>query len=246
MEVSLLQEMLEDDQETLQKNNAAITVLEEKLDMLRRGRSILEGNISLYRSALSVCWRVPMEIWQLIFTFLCWNRERSSLKVNRHRLFSGSNRTVYESPMITLTHVCRSWRAIARGLPILWSSISIEVDFLNQDFRGPLRLHLENSKDNPLHLRVRRKADRFMTRQPTKHGIELWALLGPHIHRCRVLALEGNGYEALPKYPDASLPQLRELSLGDTSRHIDEQSWLWQAMRNAPRLTVADLSRAHE
>ncbi|KAK1222217.1 hypothetical protein PQX77_014941, partial [Marasmius sp. AFHP31] len=122
----------------------------------------------------------------------------------------------------------------------------IEVDFLDQDFRGPLRLHLENSKDNPLHLRVRRKADRFMTRQPTKHGIELWALLGPHIHRYRVLALEGNGYEALPKYPDASLPQLRELSLGDTSRHIDEQSWLWQAMQNAPRLTVADLSRAHE
>ncbi|KAL0067046.1 hypothetical protein AAF712_005830 [Marasmius tenuissimus] len=243
VDVSLLRNLLDKDQTVIQQNDQLITVLEERISTLRKKTSTLEGNLTLYRSALSACRRVPVEIWQLIFTFLCFSYNRHSLVIDQCEL---TGRMIYEMPTIALTHVCRKWRAIISGSPVLWSSISVELDLVGRDFREPLALHLKNSKGCGLNLLIQRKAGRRERWQFWRYGADLWEILCPHLQRCAILALQGDGYEALPTDRTVNLWHVRKLTLGATSRPIDKENWLWRAMGNVPHLTASKLFHAHQ
>ncbi|KAK1224776.1 hypothetical protein PQX77_012294 [Marasmius sp. AFHP31] len=243
VDVLLLRDLLDGDQAAIQQNDQLIKVLEDRISTLKQKTSTLEGNIILYQSALSACRRLPVEIWELVFTFLFLSYDRHSLVIDK---CPRSGRDIYEMPTIALTHVCKKWRAIISGSPILWSSISVELDLVDRDLREPLALHLENSKGYGLKLLIQRKAGRRERWQFWRYGADLWEMLCPHLERCVILALQGDGYEALPTDHKVNLPHMMQLSLRETSRPIDEESWLWHAMGRVPHLMASSLSHVDQ
>jgi len=89
-----------------------------------------------------------------------------------------------DETLITLTHVCRSWRAVFILHPSFW----VRLDCMNTD---KTRVYIERSKTLPLELRLGRVNDAFR-----RGGAFL--LVVPHIPRLRSLSVSGDPGRVLP------------------------------------------------
>ncbi|KAL0563764.1 hypothetical protein V5O48_018298, partial [Marasmius crinis-equi] len=193
------------------------------------------------RPALSVHYRVPTEVWEIIFSILCSILHRYSFRVD-HDFRDGS--LELELPALELSQVCSRWRGIAKSIPRLWSSICIDFINLPFDIVSPLELHLSNSKDHPLDICIVR--DTYPIPPLCERGSAAWRILSQHIQRCRNLYFRAVDLN-FPEIRDLSFPVLESLR-EETVRYDDggeEDSWLWQAIRRAPRLTSVSLWDFH-
>lgn len=91
--------------------------------LMRKFEGLLEMSKNLYHSPESVTsqckavvspiWRIPIEIWAMIFVECLCHGDRCFIKAERD-----------EAPL-NVAGVCQRWRAIALSTPSLWSSIAI-------------------------------------------------------------------------------------------------------------------------
>ncbi|KAJ8092744.1 hypothetical protein PM082_007073 [Marasmius tenuissimus] len=250
-DVARIQDILEKEEKSLQKYDEEVEDLEQKLRQVKAGRSVVEDNISTCLSALSVCRRLPVEIWEFIFSRYV-SLYAYSFIVDDHN----STHEIIKMPTVTISRVCQSWRSIVRGCPALWSTIDLAlVGQLDREVRGGLKLHLENSKEHPLQVRLQNKELSYYRGRygstTQRAGRDSWQLLCSHMNRWQTLTL-GGGCSHLPQVNNPSLPNLTSLVIESSySRHSNSpylitphRDWLSQVLHNSvtPRLEFIELT----
>lgn len=93
--------------------DAEIARVSEQLKQLQSKRNGYDQYLATHRSLLSPIRRLPLEILHNIFYY--------TLPTDHNCLMSP-----LEAPML-LTHVCRHWRELVHGMPLLWSSLYIPI-----------------------------------------------------------------------------------------------------------------------
>ncbi|KAK1223109.1 hypothetical protein PQX77_014037 [Marasmius sp. AFHP31] len=244
-----IQDILEKEREVSRKYDKEARILKQKLRQVEAGKSVVEENISTCLSALSVCRRLPVEIWELIFSCYVSLYAHSFIVVYDHKL----GHEIIKMPLITLSRVCQSWRSIVQGCPALWSTIDLAlVQQLDRKVRDRLEFHLKHSKEHPLQVRLQSKEILYPHRRygSTTQRSDSWKLLCSHMNRWQSLTL-GRGYNNLPQVDNPSLPNLTSLIIeASYSRYSNsadvtgpDRGWLSQVLHNSatPRLEFIQL-----
>ena len=88
---------------------------QSSLDHLKSARNTIEEDIILAKSPFSAIWKIPTNVWAMIFD--CVRREEMHNYVKTTDL-----RTI--RPIVhVLSHVCHSWRRIVDTEPLLWTTV---------------------------------------------------------------------------------------------------------------------------
>ncbi|KAL0566775.1 hypothetical protein V5O48_015231 [Marasmius crinis-equi] len=170
--------------------------------------------------------RIPVEIWQSIFAFVC-----SSKECGYALLLDSSDplKPPFKFPPFIISQVCSRWREAAINSPPLWSSISIKLSSLPYFASDILQLYLENSKQSRLDIRIH--GDHLFA-YIHKEIKMTWNTLVPHFRRCKSLSCSKLAGEF--RIPKESFPNL--VTLEDTFIAVDAQ---WQSyFQVAPELTT--------
>ncbi|TEB24581.1 hypothetical protein FA13DRAFT_1817884 [Coprinellus micaceus] len=112
-EVGEIRKLLEAPHPELPALDAEIARVSEQLKALQSKRNGYERYMTTHRSLLSPIRRLPIEILHNIFVH-CLPTDHNSLM------------SPVEAPML-LTHICKQWRELVQGMPLLWSSIYIPI-----------------------------------------------------------------------------------------------------------------------
>ncbi|KAK7438199.1 hypothetical protein VKT23_018129 [Stygiomarasmius scandens] len=117
--------------------------LEARVIALKNHQQRVYSQIDQFRSLLAPIRRLPPEILDQVFGFLCIKSSVNS-----------SN--AMDCPAIRLSHVCSGWRELARNTPSLWSTLSFvlspESTLPLERVKGMLDTHLELSRHHLLSL----------------------------------------------------------------------------------------------
>ncbi|KAG2033015.1 hypothetical protein BDR03DRAFT_985351 [Suillus americanus] len=148
--------------ETVRKNHASYRqaqLVEEKAGIVQ--------SITLHKSFSSPICRLPTEILSEIFLY-CLPEDDHFLHTSRL------------APML-LTKICRRWREVAVGLPMLWCRLQLEVGYDNWQQRAfCYDFWLKRSGGCPLSLRLKSRTD----------WGELRSLLQPYVQQISSLSLD--------------------------------------------------------
>ncbi|KAK1217652.1 hypothetical protein PQX77_019700 [Marasmius sp. AFHP31] len=219
--------MLEEER-ALATCETGIANLYRVLDELKRRKRALKKRINHRRAAVSVKRRIPVELWEQIFTLVS--------TTDGHSLQLEVARRASTAPGIFLSHVCSHWRNIMLSTPAIWASI--EIHFASDQvfpsllphpsLQHLLELYLCNSRQHPL--RIELSCDYFQFSIP-ESAQELYGTLIPHMQRCESLYCSRLGGEFA--IPNDSLPNLITL-IDNWMQPIAERQ---VAYKNASRLT---------
>ncbi|KAG7096362.1 hypothetical protein E1B28_003806 [Marasmius oreades] len=236
VEIAQTLDSLEKETQQLQQYENTIDPLRRILKKLEAERQQLEVQITRRHSITSVQRRLPVEIWETIFSFACSfsSEDGYSLSIGFDPVFRVNTMAVFP---ILLSHVCSRWRAIAFGCHTIWSSISINrVRDISMNHKILVGAFLANSGKSPLNIRV--VEDRLSG--PT-HA--MWELLKSHLSRCERLSVALKDYTSLETFGGADITFHDLLSLRvDTSnirRRPELDNPFWQALCHALKLTQA-------
>ncbi|KAG7093336.1 hypothetical protein E1B28_007016 [Marasmius oreades] len=227
IEISHLTKVLMEAEKQVEQYEKDISVLRRKLDQLEKEKITAEAVTEQCRASLSVHRRVPVEIWELIFSRLCLSLHDYPFDTN---LLPGL-------PAILISQVCSRWKAIAGRLSSIWSSINVHLDEL-YDIRLPLETYLSNSAGYPLKIRIAGQSNAPLTPQ----GVDVWQMLFKHINRCRELVMaivlfcfnENHS----PPVSNFNFSKLESLHEENVIPGQCEWPWFWQAIQEAPKLTT--------
>ncbi|KAK1224822.1 hypothetical protein PQX77_012233 [Marasmius sp. AFHP31] len=245
-----LKEVLREEEEQLKRHEEDILILREKLEKSEAGKRIVESNIKQCRSVVSTKWRLPVELWEHIFSIFCTSLHDFSFEVDYRY------RQPVKMPPIVVSQVCSRWRGIARSCPRLWSFLSIELNSLSRKIDVPLSAYLERAKSFPLTIRVERY-DRWSSTNeipplPTQQSRDAWAVLAQNLFRCTHLTVRINNYNFIEAPSGLSFPNLTSLCEEDYGNNGPEQPdetnrprWYWDAIRAAPKLAEASIYCLH-
>ncbi|KAG7096344.1 hypothetical protein E1B28_003788 [Marasmius oreades] len=243
VEVSQTLETLEKEKQQLQQYEDTIDSLRQILEKLETERQRLEAHISRRHSITSVQRRIPVELWETIFSFACSfsSEDGYSLSMSFNPISGVSTVTTFP---ILLSHVCRRWRAISIGCHTIWSSISInrmrEISMKQKILVGAF---LANSAKSPLDIRV-------VENRLSRHTHATWDLLKSHLSRCGRLSLGLTQYTSLDTFQgmDITFHDLLSLRVDvDTSipSEPDLDNPFWQALCHAPKFTQARICKIY-
>ncbi|KAJ8088632.1 hypothetical protein AAF712_007302 [Marasmius tenuissimus] len=234
---------------------AAIALLKERLE---EGRARLHARIEQRRAVLSPVRRVPSEIWQMIFSWVCLSeaysltfRDKYALSRNAHSSWSASIRRPISIPYpCMLSSICRAWRSIAHSTPALWCSICINLDGMVSDLRPPLISVLERSSGRPLKISITTlsKSGRDVFRDngqasesfsPPQYNI--LHLLLSEMSRCEDLQLVINRRWEPSCIPHFDLPILKAFRTNIVpcmhTGTFHSTHWLWEKIMGTQSLT---------
>ncbi|KAJ8079219.1 hypothetical protein PM082_021719 [Marasmius tenuissimus] len=233
--------IIQEDEGKVQRCDEEIAILQQKMEMLEGKKGAITDNIRTCRSILSAQRQVPNEIWEIIFSVLCTSIYDHSFHIN-YDYVSWNKPPVQDTPALGLSQVCSRWRAIALGLPCIWSSINIEFTQLFVDITPPLELYFSNAKRHPLNIRVSRETAHCEPIPFSEETLAAWRSLSQHLSRCRTLALKSPHFD-LPAVQGLAFPQLESLREEEHQYGMDddETSWFWEAIEGAPKLMTVSL-----
>ncbi|KAJ8082031.1 hypothetical protein PM082_007877 [Marasmius tenuissimus] len=178
--------------------------------------------------------RVPTEVWEAIFNIVSTApKDPKDGKGYSFILDFSSRRSVgQELPTMVLAQVCTRWRAVARGSPRLWCTMSIELSALLADARGPLSMYLTHSKNRPLEVSIT-----FHRHLLSEHGHSAWGVIQNHLPRCKNFTLETRDRLIdLPIPEGLSFPILESFSGSTTGLNGGSSTALSRAFQRAPKL----------
>ncbi|KAJ7150453.1 hypothetical protein C8R43DRAFT_1005895 [Mycena crocata] len=206
--------VLEADRTRLEEVEAEILALERMLDGLRTERSSIKGRLDAYKYPVLT---LPTEIVSEIFLqFLPAYPDCPSM-------------TGLFSPTI-LTHICRKWREIALGTPVLWRAISLPIVAEHEDRVHIIDSWLERSRSLPVsveidHVLPKSRMDVIQIIQTLLAHRLRWEYLLLYIHRDHIHMLDGPApllreidlwLDKSPSSPiSAQAPLLRTAALND-------------------------------
>ncbi|KAF9263958.1 hypothetical protein L218DRAFT_298803 [Marasmius fiardii PR-910] len=144
-ERSQLKKVLEGGEEQVKRYEEEIELLPHRLDELEAAKNTVEATNTQCRDALSTRRRTPVEIWEMVFEVLCLSLHEYSFCVS----YDSSK----ECPAMLVSQVCSLWRIIANGMPGIWSSLDVDLDW-PYNIEIPLELYLSNSKGCSLKIRI--------------------------------------------------------------------------------------------
>jgi hypothetical protein len=105
---------------------AAMTILmlhQDGYALLKSQIQELEKAVMHKESAFRAIWRVPVEIWKMVFELMTEDSEEEiELETGDG---SGDGRGPKGCEMLRLSEVCHHWRGLIQSLPALWSHIHI-------------------------------------------------------------------------------------------------------------------------
>ncbi|KAK7461320.1 hypothetical protein VKT23_008499 [Stygiomarasmius scandens] len=130
-----------------------ISRLEQILNILQLQRDRLQDYARQQESLLAPIRKLPVEILTQIFS-LCHLDSGYGLEI-RQGVQKGET---VKSPILALSHVCSHWRTVSISRPLLWSSISIDFERLEDDdaerLQSLIGLYLDRSRRAFLNIRM--------------------------------------------------------------------------------------------
>ncbi|KAF9263945.1 hypothetical protein L218DRAFT_297841 [Marasmius fiardii PR-910] len=230
-ERSQLEDLLNEGEQDIKQMEEDILVLRRKLDQLRRAKHAAKVTACQCRAALSAHQRIPVEMWEMIFSELCLSLSSYSFNIWDRCPLLGL-------PATAISLVCSHWNVISKGMPSLWSTINVNLDVSAYNFAIPLDAYLSRSKGIPLKVRIKSKHD------PTDSSmlLAMWRTLSKHLHRCKklVVALMWNSFtEELLPIQDLTFPNLESYHDKYDTPDEDVRPWFREAIhRKAPKLNM--------
>ncbi|KAG7093306.1 hypothetical protein E1B28_006989 [Marasmius oreades] len=231
VEMSELKDVLEKGNRELKRYEEDIAVLRQTLERLENTKSAVENTTRQCRAAISAQRRVPVEIWEMIFSIICLSLCEYSFDVDY------SDSPLLGLPTTIVSQVCFHWRTIAKSSLKLWSSIDVNLSNPSYNVALPLEVYFSNSRDYPLKLRI--EGDGPITASP--YCVNLWKSLSRHMHRSRELTM------AMEDWGDiGDLPPVQRLTFPNLGFYCEEITppdelvwpWFWQAIRKSTKLAV--------
>ncbi|KAG7093268.1 hypothetical protein E1B28_006951 [Marasmius oreades] len=232
VEMSELKDLLKEGERELKRYEVDMALLQQTLEQLGNAKSAVEPTTRQCRAAISAQRRVPVEIWEMIFSTLCLSLCEYSFDVNYR-----SHSPLLGLPATIISQVCSHWRTIAKGLSKLWSSITVNLSEPPYDVGLPLEVYFSNSGDYPLKLQI--EGDGPTLESPWCVG--LWESLSRHIHRSRELTMAVDGGDRignLPPVQQLTFPKLELYHEEYPSPDVLVWPWFWQAIQKSPKLAV--------
>ncbi|KAF8906141.1 hypothetical protein CPB85DRAFT_1563484 [Mucidula mucida] len=180
-------------------------------------------------SVISVIRRLPQEIWQEIFFFVCSSDHNGNLNVFHLR-----------DPLYVVNQVCRTWRTTSHHHPRLWSQIVIETSRVRSRRESLLRLGmvLERARSVPLDFKF------FSRSESPGLSVALLSLLTEYSHQWRSAEVHWlTPNEARPlELIRGRVPELQELNVSFTRGGEDvKPTDLISAFQSAPKLLQVGL-----
>ncbi|KAG7093290.1 hypothetical protein E1B28_006972 [Marasmius oreades] len=216
IEKSQLENMLKEGEQKVEQCEEIMAVLRKRLEQMESTQNAVETTNAQCRAALSAQRRVPVEIWQMIFSTLCLTPCHPHFPSLR--------------------------KIIAKGMPSIWSTISFHLSESLHDVNvsTPLKVYLSNSETSLLKMRFTSSHSAYLC----PRILQAWETLSRHIHRGKEFVMwidsSQDNYH-LPPIPDLTFPYL-EFYRGVRLSH-DELRWPWfrRALREAPKLTTVTI-----
>jgi len=130
-----------------------ISRLEQILNTLQLQRDILQDYARQQESLLAPIRKLPVEILTQIFSL--YHLDSGYGLEIRQGVQKGES---VKSPILALSHVCSHWRTVSISRPLLWSSISIDFERLEDDgverLQSLIGLYLDRSRRALLNIRM--------------------------------------------------------------------------------------------
>ncbi|KAF9250004.1 hypothetical protein L218DRAFT_968670, partial [Marasmius fiardii PR-910] len=219
---------LNEGEQEVKRYEEDMATLRQMLDQLERAKSDMKAANRQRRAAISAQRRVPVEVWEMIFSTLCLVLHEYSFDGHR----SNHDSPLLQLPAILVSQVCARWNVIAKSIPSIWSSINVDIDY--PKYNNPLRIYLLNSKDCPLKLRIEGTVGCNTSRQ----SLDIWRDLSEYLCRSRELtmAIRFFSHSTLPPVHNLKFPVLQSFSEKSSLPNEEMWPWFWQAIYGAPRL----------
>ncbi|KAK7029368.1 hypothetical protein VNI00_014622 [Paramarasmius palmivorus] len=196
-----------------------------ELEKLESEKHTLEKQIMERRSVLSVSRRLPIEIWNEIFSLVRFGNTDYSLSTRTHlgRFVGAESHAV----PLRLSQVCSHWRSVVQVSPRLWASISFDIYGVNDPVVRLLETFLARSGNQPLRLRIldtrdpdyvgsESESDIMVGPGSPEVSIRAFRLLMAEMYRCEELQLRLGTWKVLNQLsepPNFSFNSLRRLSI---------------------------------
>ncbi|KAL0062683.1 hypothetical protein AAF712_010447 [Marasmius tenuissimus] len=242
-EISEMKSLLEAEEGDVKWYKEEIDRVETLLDSLKAEKKALEVNIEQRRSIVASLWKLPTEVWELVFDMVCQTSHHggASLVIDYADFEGKAQATEQQFSMIpiTLSHVCSRWRHVALGCPRLWSTIFFAFENLPKHAHDLLLTFLKNSKGYPLDLYVE-TGDLIANPDTVCRDA-----IVRHLSRCTQLSISGQTYNillAMDPAPAVSFPNLTHFYSDTNDDAIDPENWFWKALGIlAPKLDDATI-----
>ncbi|KAK1231671.1 hypothetical protein PQX77_005212 [Marasmius sp. AFHP31] len=237
---------LDEDERELARQEDILDKLQRQVKKQEKKRELVLDRVAKRRRAAASLRRIPVEVWEEIFTFMCLTEDTSSFCCYIDPGIPDAKHEIDYSPCI-VSSVCSYWRAVALSCPRLWSFIEVHLHNLHRDIRRPLDLFIKNAQNHPLSIFISCSPDHKGHTDASQSALEL---LAKHLGRCETISLYIRGNFSVidfPKPPTQSFPLLKAIYTDLTSARnlIDLQSsgWFWEAIRDAPLLDHLDMDQ---
>ncbi|KAF9263996.1 hypothetical protein L218DRAFT_901303 [Marasmius fiardii PR-910] len=227
-----LRNILQEAEREIEWYEANIVALRQTLDQMEKEKRVVEVTTNQYRAALSTHRRVPVEVWEIIFSTLCLSLCEYSFDTD----YSSPASPLLRLPAILISQVCTHWRVIAEKMPSIWSSISVDLSEPPYNVDIPLKVYLSNSNEHLLKLRIRGEEPSSVLSRVS----EPWRMISSHVYKSRMLTMVLNwSGDYLPPIDHLAFPHLE--SYYQESRYPPDKDiwpWFWKAIEEAPQLTT--------
>ncbi|ESK94061.1 hypothetical protein Moror_12806 [Moniliophthora roreri MCA 2997] len=239
----------------IEEEEAELFRYDEEISRLRRitgeleaQRLALHNRIEARRSYLATTRKIPLEIWEYVFTELCCTNSRYALTIS-------PKVECVDAPAYTISRVCSRWRKIAYSRSHLWSSFSIDISNALPSIDTLLLLYIEKSHTQPLVIQLTdsypledRDDNYFLEEDYAKalfgnNGKALFLALLSCMERCTRLDTSDfyrcNMLNHLfNEPPTISLPALHTIEvLAFSWGTPNYPQWFWDPIHTAPLLT---------
>ncbi|ESK89703.1 hypothetical protein Moror_16891 [Moniliophthora roreri MCA 2997] len=231
--------------ETLKLYGRELERIRDVLDKLKADKAFLQQQIEERSAMISPLRRVPVEIWQRIFSLVCSSDGRSEFTLAmQYRLVA---------PAYHISLVSSHWREIAVNYPPIWQSIMLDLGCPswaqggNINLRALLSIYLKNAGTGPSKVLIfdsHRDLGNETNVQSISHlfGMGLLRILLTRMGSCSEFTLLGiSGYslsEDVLGGLNLSFPALRSLEIQLDMEGVPFEPTLqfWQAIAAAPLL----------
>ncbi|KAL0576786.1 hypothetical protein V5O48_005194 [Marasmius crinis-equi] len=231
-----LRRVISEEEQDVAGYASEIARLEDIVRRLKEEKDALEERLRDRRKILSVLRRIPRELLIEIFGYCAAPDPAATTPTVKDMdpltRFDQDDewRRALAAPFI-LAHVSSRWREIILDTPMLWSTICVSLLWYNPPV-SVLRLYLERSKDAGLDVTIRDSG---------KENMEaVLALFSPNVmarfRRLTILDSESAPHIHHAFHDGLALPRLESLHMWGTATSQLRWSWLWEAIRRAPRL----------
>ncbi|KAK7033514.1 hypothetical protein VNI00_012736 [Paramarasmius palmivorus] len=207
-EAAQTHEMIKDEKELLKEYDEKISWYQDAVNKLKEGRKAAEERLSNRQAMVSGLRRIPIEVWDEIFTLACPTIIHGECDSRNYYPFHIPHEGPIQATAHTLSLTCVGWRKIVTSRPRLWSTISFDIchQCHQRDIRPLVQIYLKYSATTSLNISIwdARKHLSFISIRAYCEGldrktVDAYRMILHNLPRCAKLELQVSS-EALTTY----------------------------------------------